>query len=149
MDTIEIIARAVIIDENIGKVLFCAPKNKSHYFLPGGHIEFGEEAIPALRRELLEEMGRDLTDENFSFAGASENFFTQEGERHHEINLFFRVDGDFIASHKVVSQEAHILFEWVSLFDVDKFPILPKSVLPMLKKWSKSNDVLWNNEKHT
>jgi 8-oxo-dGTP pyrophosphatase MutT (NUDIX family) len=148
MDTIEIIARAVIVDENIGKVLFCAPKNKSHYFLPGGHIEFGEEAIPALRRELLEEMGRDIPDKNFFFAGASENFFTQEGEKHHEINLFFRVDDNFISSRQVNSEEEHIIFEWISFSDMDKFPILPKPILLMLEKWSKGNDILWNNEKH-
>jgi ADP-ribose pyrophosphatase YjhB (NUDIX family) len=149
MDTIELIARAVIIDENIGKVLLCAPKNKSHYFLPGGHIEFGEEAIPALRRELLEEMGRDIPDEKFSFAGANENFFTQEGERRHEINLFFKVNGDFVSSHNVVSQENHILFEWITLSEMDKFPILPKSTIPMIEKWSRGNNILWNNEKHT
>jgi ADP-ribose pyrophosphatase YjhB (NUDIX family) len=49
--TIEAIARALIVDKDAGKVLLCSSKDKSHYFLPGGHIEFAEPVHFALARE--------------------------------------------------------------------------------------------------
>lgn len=151
METIETIARAVILDKIGGKILLCATKNKNHYYLPGGHIEFGESAAGALSRELLEETGRKTDSAQFSFAGASENVFTEEGEEHHEINLFFHVNGIFSSDEKVASKEDHILFEWVSLADLQRFPVLPKSLPLMFKEWSEGKEILWRsikNEKH-
>lgn len=49
----EILSRAVII--NGDKVLLANMRGKKRYFLPGGHVEFGETATAALVRELDEE----------------------------------------------------------------------------------------------
>ncbi|MCK9351397.1 MAG: NUDIX domain-containing protein [Candidatus Paceibacterota bacterium] len=145
MAMIEVIARAVIIDQKAEKVLFCAPISKSYYYLPGGHVEAGEGAVAALRRELREEMGKDISDEKFSFAGAGENFFIQEGKSHHEVNLYFRADNVFSASKQIDPQEDHIVFQWIALSTLDEFPILPKEIIPMIKTWAEDNSVLWND----
>jgi 8-oxo-dGTP pyrophosphatase MutT (NUDIX family) len=139
---IEVIARAVIIDKNTQKVLFCATKNRSHYYLPGGHIEFGETAAFALRREIQEEINIDIPEDNFTFAGASENFFEQEGKSHHEVNFFFRAE--ISLDKNIQSAEEHIIFEWVSFEEFSKTPILPTSLIPMLKKWITGSEVIWN-----
>ena len=51
-----------IIEKN-GKVLLtlrnCEPF-KNHWCLPGGHIEYGEKAIDAVKREVKEETGLDI-----------------------------------------------------------------------------------------
>jgi 8-oxo-dGTP diphosphatase len=85
----EIIARAVILKNN--KILVCKniKQNDKYYYLPGGHIEFGEPAEIALARELKEEL--DLSVKSMRFIGALENVFKQNKKNHHEVNLVFNV----------------------------------------------------------
>ena len=54
------------------------------YFRPlGGGIEFGERAEAALHRELMEELGVEVTAAHL--LGVLENIFTNDGEVRHEI----------------------------------------------------------------
>jgi 8-oxo-dGTP pyrophosphatase MutT (NUDIX family) len=54
-------ARAVIFDDKDNIALLHVTKN-SHYKIPGGGIEAGEDSIIALKRECLEEAGCEITD---------------------------------------------------------------------------------------
>lgn len=52
---IEVCARLVIL---VGEsILVCRATDKDHYFLPGGHVEYGEDISAALSREMVEELG--------------------------------------------------------------------------------------------
>ncbi|MDD3607942.1 MAG: NUDIX domain-containing protein, partial [Candidatus Moranbacteria bacterium] len=53
-ENFEICSRAIIIKNR--KILLPKPKDENWYFFPGGHVEFGEKAEDALRRELKEEL---------------------------------------------------------------------------------------------
>lgn len=48
---------AVICTRYQGKWIFCRHKSRDTWELPGGHIEPGETALEAARRELYEETG--------------------------------------------------------------------------------------------
>lgn len=68
------------------------PLKKETFFRPlGGEIEFGEKASDALRREMQEELGADIT--NIRFMGVLENIFVFNGEPGHEIVMLF--EGEF------------------------------------------------------
>lgn len=144
---IENIARAIITDSERKYLLFCSPKDKSYYYLPGGHIEFGERAVAALWRELEEEIGinqKDIRkDIRISFVGAMENFFTQEEISHHEINLFFVIKNLFSKPVEVPSRENHIVFSWLSMEELERFPILPEEIKPLCKELVESNKIAW------
>ena len=84
---IETIARGVCVVD--GKVLLCLPKSRRYSYLPGGHIEFGETGREALVREMKEETGLDAT--AGELLGVVESSFEQDGERHCEINLIYRL----------------------------------------------------------
>ena len=62
-------------------------KDETYYGPPGGGIEFGERAIAAVRREMLEEFGAELAD--VTLLGVLENIFTAERQPGHEIVFVF------------------------------------------------------------
>lgn len=142
-ENIDVIARAIILDETGEKMLFCAPKNKSYYYLPGGHIEFSETARKALKRELSEETGIKTDETHFTFIGSDENIFLQSGEKQHEVNFYFKVDSVFPA-HDSLSKEGHIIFSWIPVSDLSRFPVLPETIKGKCEGFLKG-DVKWSN----
>src|SRR5262249_33689438 len=55
---IEIAALVHILDE---RVLLVRPKGKGAFYMPGGKLEPGEDGPTALRREVAEELGADIS----------------------------------------------------------------------------------------
>jgi 8-oxo-dGTP diphosphatase len=123
---IETIARGLARHGN--RVLLCRSVRHNYYYLPGGHIEFGEPARVALARELLEECG--LESRIGPLLLTEEQVFTQNNKNRHEINLVFRIDQLGPAPtmpDAVPSKEDHIAFEWVDLAAVTDLPVYPHS----------------------
>jgi ADP-ribose pyrophosphatase YjhB (NUDIX family) len=125
---IEFIARGV--HTRGGAVLLCRNVKHGYFYLPGGHVEFGESAAGALARELVEEAGVRarvgglllVTDQAF-----------RDGDReHHELNLVFHVehlaDEDGAPTERVRSREPGIAFEYVELAAAQDLDIRPAEV---------------------
>ncbi len=66
-------------------------KNKFYRCLGGG-IEFLEKSDEALKREFLEELGINITVKEF--LGITENIFTYNGKKAHEIVFYYKIDFD-------------------------------------------------------
>lgn len=122
MSTFHYLARAVILDD--GYVLTARERVGEHFFLPGGHIEFGEAAKHALKREIYEELGVEST--IGEFIGALEHRWPENIFSHHEINLLFHVNASGLVFSKTpVSIEEHLEFRWVSLKDLSHINLQP------------------------
>ena len=130
MTGIELLARAVIKHED--KILLAHRKGESNTFLPGGHIEAGEYAEDALKRELKEELGVESNIEGF--VGLVEHKFIDDndGRYHEEINIVFKAT---INETEVSSAEGHLEFMWISPDDFEKENLLPSSFRKLLKRW--------------
>jgi ADP-ribose pyrophosphatase YjhB (NUDIX family) len=80
-------AIAICVFRNGDRILvgdgFDPTKDEIFYRPPGGRIEFGEPSVVALRREMREELGTEIS--NPRLLGVMENLFTFDGERGHEI----------------------------------------------------------------
>lgn len=140
-NSIEIISRAIITDEGNTKILFCAPKTLDYFYLPGGHVEFGETAKTALIRELYEETGVDASEAEFLFCGADENIFTQENNPHHEINAYFEVSGVFSGNEEIPSLEEELAFRWIPIADISKLPVFPEKIKHLLSEWNSGKKI--------
>ena len=147
-EIIEIIVRGLWRQRD--RVLLCRNRQHGHVFLPGGHVEFGEPAAAALKRELREELGLEL--DVGPLLGVCEASFLQErqkksGGRHHEINLLFEVHSrrqrGGAATVEPVSQEDHIEFVWVKLQDLrgphPAVRLLPRGIVALVVKSQRAN----------
>lgn len=133
---IELIARAVCVRDN--KILLCKAKGSDWYYLPGGHIEFGERAKFALAREMMEEAG--VKAEIQDFLGAAENAYERDGTKLHELNLVFACH---IAEANVQSKEDHIEFFWVGLSEIKDVTVKPEHLTKAVLAWLENPKPFW------
>lgn len=133
---IEIISRVFILVDN--KVLLCRQIGGDYYFLPGGHVEFGERVKKALAREIREELSASI--KNLSFIGAVEHIYEDSSQKHHEINLVFsgRIDGT-----NFQSREDHIEFVLKDLNSFAKEKVLPVTLRDAIVEWLKNKKPFW------
>jgi len=68
----------------------------------GGHVEFGEYAEDALRRELLEEIGQGLSD--VRLLGVLENIFEWERAQAHEVVFVFAASFLDASAYEIAEQ---------------------------------------------
>lgn len=139
-NTIELIARAVVVCD--GNILLCRSKGKDNYFLPGGHVEFNEDSITALKREIKEEIDGAVIDTRF--IGILENKFFQDGEEKHEMNIVFEVH---LASSEIHVLEDHIECVWVPLAEFKEGRVLPVSLKEKILQWMQDKQVFFGSEK--
>jgi ADP-ribose pyrophosphatase YjhB (NUDIX family) len=126
MKNIETIVRLIIKKE--GKVLLCKSKEFEHYFLPGGHVEFGDSLQKTIYKEMEEELGlakEDLFD--ISFRNYLENTYGENEKMHHEINFIF--EAKIKEGIEIKSQEDHIDFEWFTEEETHAINLLPRNIL--------------------
>ncbi|CAG0961898.1 ADP-ribose pyrophosphatase [Phycisphaerales bacterium] len=124
---IEIIARGILFHEE--HVLLCRSLKGGYSYLPGGHVDFGESAQAALRREFLEETG--LSVRVLACALIHENVFRQAGRLRHEFNVVFHVEHvgppnpPGTGPNPVPSLEPKIAFDWVPLASLKSCDVRP------------------------
>jgi len=129
MKEIELIARIIFKRED--QILLCKNVNYEHYFLPGGHVEFGDSLEETIYKEMQEELG--LSEDaisNVSFKDYLEHTYGEGDSFRHELNMIFTAELDKDA--KTQSQEDHIDFAWVSLSDIANIKLLPTEIIPYI-----------------
>lgn len=91
-------------------VLLCRSYDQDWWYLPGGRIKTNESSSVALERELTEEIGAGF--KVIRPIVTAENFFDLEGQRFHEISIYYEVvwsAGEIQGTQKGVDE----VFEWI------------------------------------
>jgi 8-oxo-dGTP diphosphatase len=128
---IQLIVRAIVVK---GKnLLVCRIKEANYYFLPGGHVEFGEHVETALRRELREELG--LRVRSAKHIGVVHNTFMDGKTMVHEMNFVFAVRPD---RHRDRGLEGHLEFSWIPLAQLSTVRVYPTRIKRALVGWLKN-----------
>ncbi|WEG14837.1 NUDIX domain-containing protein [Pullulanibacillus sp. KACC 23026] len=135
------VARGIIIKDK--RVLLSRAEGYPNLlFLPGGHIEFGESAKDALKRELMEELGIDCY--IGSFLGLIENKWESDGGLNCEINQLFAVESDDLQTGlNPISNEAHLTFFWMEVEDLEIKNLQPYPIDRFLQQYTKGNKEVW------
>ena len=72
-------AAGIIIHNN--KILTHRNTKSDHYALIGGRVEIGEDSEATLKREIMEEMGKEI--EITGYISTIENFFQMDSQKYH------------------------------------------------------------------
>lgn len=108
-----------------------------HYALPGGRIEIGEDSVTTVKREFLEETGKEIN--VTGFASVVENFFTNKGQKYHEI-LFVhfaefvnKEDKNIICNLKNIEGKDYLNYEWIDINKIEQYELRPNILKEILK----------------
>jgi ADP-ribose pyrophosphatase YjhB (NUDIX family) len=111
---------------------FDSVKEKPHFRLPGGQIEFGERSEVTLAREMREEFAADV--EVLELLDVVQNVFYYEGRQRHEVVFIHRgrfVDEAFLRRSELPNIEpgSNEVSKWLPVADVlnGRIPLFPLS----------------------
>lgn len=131
---IEILVRGVCVKQ--GQLLVCQSKGAPNTYLPGGHVEWNEQAVVALKREIMEELGVKAGVKEF--LGSVEHTFIQKGERHCEINLVFAMSIPSLSPENLPEAcEDWIRFKWIPLSALGRNHLEPWPLRKLIGGWMK------------
>ena len=121
-----------------GKVLVHKNMNSNHYALIGGRVEIGENSADTVRREIKEELGKDV--QITGYVSTIENFFEMKGSKYHEIMFVHRIeftdeeDKKIEYTMKNIEGKDYLQYEWIELSKIDQYPLLPEAAKEVLKQ---------------
>ena len=106
-------------------------KGQTFYRCLGGGIEFLETSQEALKREYKEELGIDIIVEDF--CGISENIFTYQGKKAHELILFYNIkiqEKDINEKYHIIDENCEVDAYWINVneFKNNKKIIYPEQI---------------------
>ncbi len=139
----------IIIHNN--KILTHRDINKDHYCLPGGRIEIGETSEQAIKREIKEELGKDV--EIIEYKSTIENFFEFENNKYHEIYFLYKIEFVNEEDKKInytihnVEGKQYLQYEWLELNKINKYNILPECLKDIISDKEGLIHVINNNLK--
>ena len=130
--------RAACIIKHNNKVLLHKSDAKEQYCLIGGRVELGENSENTIRREIKEELGKEI--DITGYVSTIENFFTFEGSKYHEYMFVyeaeFRDEKDKLIEDTLSNIEGndYLKYYWVDIKDIDNVDIKPKVIKDILKE---------------
>ncbi|HET9981024.1 MAG TPA: NUDIX hydrolase [Ktedonobacterales bacterium] len=152
-------AAAVIVDD--GYALLHRASFEDFWSLPGGRVEVGEPSAVTVARELAEELGPACDARVERLLWVIENFFTYEGERFHELGMYYLVtlsascpylakdrpfEGieDNLPSH--AGERVRLIYQWFSLDALANIALYPRTLRDRLSALPATPELLVEND---
>ena len=117
---------AIIYNKDKTKVLlFKVEDGRDFYLLPGGRIEFNEDSLTAIKREIKEEIGYNL---EYELCSIEENFLKRNNENIMQYNFCYKA----VYNGVIEKQDFNCLdhegqtFHWINISDIDNIKLFPK-----------------------
>ena len=121
-----------------GKILAHKNGKSGHYALIGGRVEIGENSEDTIKREIKEELGKDV--QITGYVSTIENFFEMKGSKYHEIMFVYGIEFineedkkiDYVM--KNIEGKDYLQYEWIELDRIEEYTLLPKVLKEVLKE---------------
>ena len=129
--------RAAVVIVHNDRILVHKDINSDHYALMGGRVELGEDSITTIKREIKEEIGKEI--EIIGYISTVENFFIMKGKKYHEIEFVylaeFKNEKDKLIQDTIKNIEGkdYLQYEWIERNQIDKIPLMPVKIQAVLK----------------
>ena len=138
VDDYKLNVRAAGVMIHNGKVLFHKNVNSDYYALIGGRVEIGESSEDTIKREIKEELGKDI--KITKYISTIENFFEIKGSKYHEIMFVYGIEFineedkkiDYVM--KNIEGKDYLQYEWIELDRIEEYTLLPKVLKEVLKE---------------
>lgn len=129
---------AIIYNKDKTKILLFKSSNRDFYMLPGGKVNGLESSEDALKREVKEETGLEIS--IIDFKCFSECVVTDKETTYQQVEAIYEASyNDEINNDEFNGLEGNwILFKWFNIKDLDNVLIEPKEI----------KDILKNNKNH-
>ncbi len=124
---------AIIYNKDKTKILLFKSSNRDFYMLPGGKVNELESSEDALKREVKEETGLEIS--IIDFKCFSECVVTDKEMTYQQVEAIYEASyNDEINNDEFNGLEGNwILFKWFNINDLDNVLIEPKEIKDMLK----------------
>lgn len=138
VDNYKLNIRAAGIMIHNGKILVHKNINSDHYALIGGRVEIGESSADTIKREIKEELGKNV--EITGYISTIENFFEMKNSKYHEIMFVHKIEFSNEEDKKIeytmknVEGKDYLQYEWIDLNRIDDYPLLPMVIKDVLKE---------------
>ena len=118
-------------------------------FVPGGRVEYGENAVEALARELNEELGEEATIGRLVLV--ADNLFQLDGNWFQEVSLYFLVEfapGSMVFDRDGTFEggESGTVFQWIPLAEVEQANLLPPFLRQHVRDLPESTEYITHAE---
>lgn len=130
--------RAAGIMIHNGKILLHKNVKSDYYALIGGRVKIGENSEVTLKREINEEMGKNI--EITGYVSTIENFFEEKGLKYHEIMFVHKIEFSDEEDKKIeytiknIEGENELQYEWIELDKIDEYLVVPRKIKDVLKE---------------
>ena len=139
IDSYKLNIRAAGVIIHNGKILLHKGETANHYALLGGHVRIGENSQDTVKREIQEELGKEI--EITGYISTIENFFELKGIKYHEIMFVYKAEFcneedkkiEYTMKNMEGRIESDIHYEWIEIDELEKYPLKPQKIINVIK----------------
>lgn len=125
-------ASAIILNKDKTKMLlFKVEDDRDYFLLPGGRIEFYEDSLTAIKREVMEELGFNM---DFKLCSIQENFVEKDNKKITQYSFCYKgiYSGNIESNRFVCKDNDNQYFYWIDIDELSNYKVYPESTYKLI-----------------